>query len=161
MLQVYYNRNWKRRGDVLVHHRVHPMAPDMVIHETEVVHHGYGDHPEVLQLMLDRREVEEICEKIVELHRSALQERLQQVFIEMERDIFHVPPENQGQIVEVAYAAVGGHVVERTHDRSDGSTRYSVSKMLADDQGEYWNGAPRNKRWKPISERQFEDLCKS
>ena len=43
----------------------------------------------------------------------------------------------------------------------DDEAGYSVSKMLADDQGEYWNGAPRNKRWKPISERQFEDLCKS
>jgi hypothetical protein len=63
---------------------------------------------------------------------------------------FHVPPRNQGQIVEVAYAAVDDHVIQRVYDASDRTTEFYVSKMLVDDQGDYWNGEPANKRWRRI-----------
>jgi hypothetical protein len=47
---------------------------------------------------------------------------------------FHVAPVNQGQIVEYAYAACFGDVVERRTDRSIGTGKpgrvtYAVSKM--------------------------------
>jgi hypothetical protein len=64
--------------------------------------------------------------------------------------IFHVPPVNQGQIVEVAYGASNGVVIKRIHDRSDKTTSYYRSKMLASDYGDYWNSEPENARWKQI-----------
>lgn len=64
---------------------------------------------------------------------------------------FITPPENQGQIVEVSYAAVGNEVIRRTHDQSDKSTEYAASKALNGDEGDYWNGAPANKRWRTIT----------
>jgi len=65
--------------------------------------------------------------------------------------VFHVPPRNQGQIVEVAYAAVDGMVIQRVYDRSDRSINFSTSKMLKGDEGEYWNGEPSNKRWRRMT----------
>ncbi len=65
---------------------------------------------------------------------------------------FHVPPRNQGQIVEVAYAlfAEGNLVVKRVHDGSDGSATYYISPVCDDDDGDYWNGAPKNKDWQEL-----------
>ena len=70
---------------------------------------------------------------------------------------FHVTPRNQGQIVEVAYAACYGDVVRRITDQSIGTGRsgrvkYAVSKMRADDEGDYWQATPANRRWRKISE---------
>lgn len=70
---------------------------------------------------------------------------------------FHVSPRNQGQIVEVAYAACYGDVVRRITDQSIGTGRpgrveYAVSKMRADDEGDYWQATPANRRWRKISE---------
>lgn len=65
---------------------------------------------------------------------------------------FMLPPENQGQIVEIAYALVEGLVIRRRYDRSDGETRYHASKCLVEDEGDYWNHAPANKRWRRIEE---------
>lgn len=73
---------------------------------------------------------------------------------------FQVPRRNQGQIVEVAFAAHDGVVYMRVHDRSDRTTQYSVSRMLADDEGDYWNGEPRNKRWRTITASQLPDAWK-
>ena len=70
---------------------------------------------------------------------------------------YHVAPINQGQIVEVAYAACdGGYVVRRTVNQSIGAdrpgrTEYAVSKMRADDEGDYWQSTPTNRRWRKIS----------
>jgi hypothetical protein len=67
---------------------------------------------------------------------------------------FHVPPRCQGQMVEIAYAATeDGHVVKARTDRSEpgeGST-YVISAMLKDDDGDYWNGEPHNKRWRDLT----------
>lgn len=72
---------------------------------------------------------------------------------------FHVPPRNQGQIVEVAYGAdSAGLVFRRTLDRSDGSTRYAVADSA--DCGcdsecscfEPWNGEPSGFDWVSIEE---------
>ena len=70
---------------------------------------------------------------------------------------FHVSPRNQGQIVEVAYAACYGDVVRRIIDQSIGTGRpgrveYAVSKMRATDEGDYWQQTPANRRWRKISE---------
>lgn len=63
-----------------------------------------------------------------------------------------VPPENQGQAVEVAYTNVGeGYVLRRRIDRSDLSVAYAIARCLRSDEGDYWNGAPKNKRWRPIT----------
>lgn len=65
---------------------------------------------------------------------------------------FHVPPRNQGQMVEVAYAAdfESNVVIQRVHDQSDRSVAYYISDMM-DDDGDYWNGAPPNKRWRMMT----------
>lgn len=63
--------------------------------------------------------------------------------------IFHTPPKNQGQMVTYSYAsAEDGMVIQRVHDSSIGRTSYYSSKALSNDDGEYWNQAPKNKRWK-------------
>jgi hypothetical protein len=69
---------------------------------------------------------------------------------------FHVAPQNQGQIVEVAYAACWGDVVRRITDKSIGTGRpgrveYAVSKMHARDEGDYWQTIPVNRRWRKIT----------
>jgi hypothetical protein len=71
--------------------------------------------------------------------------------------MFYVSGRNQGQIVEVAYAACYGDVVRRVIDQSIGIGRpgrveYAVSKMRADDEGDYWQTEPKNKRWRKITE---------
>ena len=55
---------------------------------------------------------------------------------------FHVPPANQGQIVEVAYGQTDGIVYRRTTDRSDGSVSYECATADDNDEGDYWNGEP-------------------
>lgn len=68
---------------------------------------------------------------------------------------FHTPPEKQGQIVEVSYVLIDGEIVlRRTIDRSNGITEYAESSVLDSDNGEYWNGAPANKRWRKLSPRE-------
>ena len=64
---------------------------------------------------------------------------------------FHTPPRNQGQIVDVSYTQIDGIIIRRIHDRSDRSTAYATSPARADDEGDYWNGAPPNKRWKQVA----------
>jgi hypothetical protein len=68
---------------------------------------------------------------------------------------FNVAPSDQGQIVEVAYGMWVDMVYRRVTDRGDRTVTYAVSKALAGDDGDYWNGAPLNRRWKKISERDF------
>jgi hypothetical protein len=62
-----------------------------------------------------------------------------------------VPPENQGQIVEVAYGWHEGRLYRRTHDRSDRTTCWEVAdEDEAADLDETWdpvNGAPAVKTW--------------
>ena len=71
---------------------------------------------------------------------------------------FYVPPQNRGQIVEVAYAHDGdGHVYRRVIDQSLPSgdrerITYYQARMLLDDDGDYWNRAPSNQRWREIEE---------
>lgn len=67
----------------------------------------------------------------------------------------HIPPVCQGQIVEVAYGLHLGTVYRRVTDRSDSSVEYARSRALADDEGDYWNREPGNRRWAAISEAQF------
>lgn len=71
---------------------------------------------------------------------------------------FHVLPQNQGQIVEIAYARAGDTVVCRTLDRSDRSERYEVATALAGDEGDYWNQEPANRRWKTVSKEYIDRL---
>jgi hypothetical protein len=47
---------------------------------------------------------------------------------------FLTPPRNQGQIVEVSYAALyDGRVLRKTYDQSDRSTSYDVADLSPDD----------------------------
>lgn len=69
---------------------------------------------------------------------------------------FHVPPVCQGQIVEVAYACAGEHMLRRTHDRSDGSISYEIAEIGPDDWSWYEtyeqaNGEPPLSGWESIS----------
>ena len=71
---------------------------------------------------------------------------------------FHVPPECQGQIVEVSYA--GEHpagIIRRVHDRSDRITSHSVcawEDFDGDDDREFdpWNSEPvvSEDCWEPL-----------
>ena len=69
-----------------------------------------------------------------------------------DRTVFHTPPRNQGQIVEVSYALVGSTVIRRTYDQSDRSIEFARSKSLISDEGDYWQTTPANRRWRKISE---------
>lgn len=66
---------------------------------------------------------------------------------------FITPPECGGQLVEVSYAAdfEAGYVYRRKRDRSVGETTIHRSRILVDDECDYWNGRPANKRWKRIA----------
>ena len=73
---------------------------------------------------------------------------------------FQVPPECQGQIVEVAYMCAGDVILMRTTDRSDGSVSYQIAEIEADDWSWYEtyeqaNGSPpiADDRWQPIDAR--------
>lgn len=61
-----------------------------------------------------------------------------------EIDTFHVPPENQGQIVEVAYGMdpYSQVIVVRTIDRSTGETSYVAYDGAECERFEPWNEAP-------------------
>ena len=70
---------------------------------------------------------------------------------------FITPPRCQGRIVEVSYAAPhDGTVIRRTHDRSDRTTVYHVSQLLIDDECDWWNHEPKNKRWRKLTRRELE-----
>ena len=75
---------------------------------------------------------------------------------------FFVPPGYDGQIVTYSYATClhrgVGYVIEERFDASDRTTTYAISKLLSSDDGEYWNHAPRNKRWRKISQDEFESI---
>ena len=62
---------------------------------------------------------------------------------------FHVPPECAGQMIEVAYTRTPTQVFRRTRDEQQ-RVSYDVSSPLAADEGDYWNEAPRNRRWREI-----------
>lgn len=79
--------------------------------------------------------------------------------------IFCVAPEDQGQMVEVAYAAAWGHMVRRTTDRSDGSVSYSIARISKrhDKWAANWcvaNGAPpiRRSRWRDVRAEQIMSI---
>lgn len=59
---------------------------------------------------------------------------------------FITPPECQGQIVVVSYAPGDideeGYIIERQHDRSDGSTQYAAYRYPARGAFEPWNDVP-------------------
>ena len=75
---------------------------------------------------------------------------------------FITPPECGGQIVTHSYATClwhgVGYVIEEAFDASDRTYTYRMSKLLANDRGEYWNGAPRNRRWRRITQAKFEAI---
>ena len=78
---------------------------------------------------------------------------------EYDTDItFCTPPVNQGQIVTVSYAAAYPYVICCVHDASDGTTTYSAAKMLTDDDGDYWHGAPSNKRWRKMTAQELRNF---
>jgi hypothetical protein len=61
-------------------------------------------------------------------------------------DGWATPPEHQGQIVEVSYGldADAEVIVERRHDRSDGTMTHTAYAYPDDDDGTWmpWAGAP-------------------
>lgn len=84
----------------------------------------------------------------------------------MHTPTFHVSPRNQGQIVEVAYAACFGDVVRRVTDQSIGTDKpgritYAVSKMRESDEGDYWQTEPANRRWRTITEAEAQNYLGS
>lgn len=75
---------------------------------------------------------------------------------------FFTPPECQGQIVTYSYATTliksKAYVIEERYDASDRTTTYSISRMKVSDQGEYWNRGPSNRRWRKISQAEFDSI---
>jgi hypothetical protein len=69
---------------------------------------------------------------------------------------FIVPPRNQGQIVEVSYAGtLDGYVIRQIYGQCDQKKSFAISRALVDDDGEYWNGSPKNKRWRKMTEKEM------
>lgn len=68
------------------------------------------------------------------------------------------PPEDQGQIVVVSYALCYDVVIQRWLDQSDGQIIWSKSRALKNDEGDYWNGGPSNKRWTRISAEEADKI---
>lgn len=59
---------------------------------------------------------------------------------------FDIPPENAGQIVEVAYGEWDGVIYRRVHDRSDRTTEivaYEPPEDSAEGECQPWNEEPR------------------
>jgi len=69
---------------------------------------------------------------------------------------FHIPPENGGQIVIVSYGAIKDHVIQCCYDQSDQETDFYISRALVKDNGDYWNGAPLNRRWRKMSKKEIK-----
>ena len=65
--------------------------------------------------------------------------------------VFHTPPQNQGQIVAESYAMADGLVICHRSDASDRTSEYFVSRALRDDEGDYWNAPPTNRRWRKMT----------
>lgn len=64
---------------------------------------------------------------------------------------WHVPPECQGQIVEVSYACdEDGYPICRTQDRGDRSIKYQRASEVARDDYEPWNKEPGGYVWEPV-----------
>ena len=68
---------------------------------------------------------------------------------------FHVAPEDQGQIVEIAYMCAGNLMLRRIHDRSNGSSSYEFAEIGPDDWSWYetyeqCNGGPPISKWTSI-----------
>jgi hypothetical protein len=59
-----------------------------------------------------------------------------------ERIQYHIPPECQGQIVEVSYGCDEDYVYRKTFDRSDRTTTYSRFEPFYDDDFQPWNREP-------------------
>lgn len=81
---------------------------------------------------------------------------------------FLTAPEDEGQVIDVSYAACGDRIFSRSYDRSDGSTTYSVAPILSRDWRWYetWvacNGAPPipNSRWRKISESEVMRIARA
>lgn len=71
---------------------------------------------------------------------------------------FHVPPENQGQIVEVSYALAGDYTIRCMYDQSDRTKLYALTRTNDDDDGDYWNGAPHYQDWELLTEEDAQRL---
>ena len=69
-------------------------------------------------------------------------------------DPFITPPEEGGQIVSHSFALLHDRnrpvLVRLTYDAADGTRRFHVSTPLRNDAGDYWNGRPRNRRWRAV-----------
>lgn len=68
----------------------------------------------------------------------------------------YTPTQNQGQMVVTSYGMWDGMVYRCRYDQSDKSTEYAVARAKNNDHGDYWNGPPNNKRWRTITEEEFE-----
>lgn len=65
---------------------------------------------------------------------------------------FHVPPQNQGQIIETSFAPSADGLVMRVFDRSDGSEYFRLAKWTAKLERWFesvgpWNEEPPSVRW--------------
>lgn len=70
---------------------------------------------------------------------------------------FDVPPENQGQIVEVSYALTPDGIIKQTHDRSDGTISYLIAPWT----GKLWNWSESVGPWNevpPVSARSWRKI---
>lgn len=78
---------------------------------------------------------------------------------------WYVAPKDQGQIIEVAYAAGDSVVYRRCIDQSypDGHPKrvsYARADAGEDDQGDYWNAPPPYRpedQWEVIAEEEVEE----
>lgn len=71
---------------------------------------------------------------------------------------FHVPPANQGQMIIISYAAAYPYVLRHQHDRSDNSHSYEISRVVSNDEGDYWNGEPPNRRWREMTAEELRNF---
>jgi len=78
-----------------------------------------------------------------------------------EQVAYHVPPENQGQIVEVSYGCDEDYVYRKTYDRSDRTTAYARFEHPDTPEQEFdfdpWNGEPSLGDEVPFTKDEVED----
>lgn len=74
---------------------------------------------------------------------------------------YHVPPENQGQIVEVSYGCDAEYVYRKTYDKSDRTTSYARFEHPDTPEQEFdfdpWNGEPKLGDEVPFTKDQVEE----
>ncbi len=76
---------------------------------------------------------------------------------------FEIPPENQGEMIEVSYAITPYGVMKRSHDQSDRSESFMIARWTPELQAWATSLGPRNSRpplakWRQATKEEVDDI---